>query len=87
MALGKLVVATRVGGIPEAVQDGITGLLVPSRDPQAWADAVRYLLCHPDHVKAFGGAGRQQVEHYFTVERMVCRTLQVYERILADAPA
>ena len=86
MALGKPVVATRAGGIPEAVQDGITGLLVPPRDPQALADAVRYLLCHPEHVKAFGRAGRQRVEHYFTVEQMVCRTLEVYERVLADAP-
>jgi glycosyltransferase involved in cell wall biosynthesis len=53
---------------------------------QALADAVRYLLCHPEHVKAFGRAGRQRVEHYFTVEQMVCRTLEVYERVLADAP-
>ena len=87
MALGKPVVATRAGGIPEAVQDGITGLLVPPRDPQALADAVRHLLCHPEHVKAFGEAGRKRVEQYFTVERMVCGTLQIYERILADAPA
>ena len=87
MALGIPVVATRAGGIPEAVQDGITGLLVPPRDPQALADAVRYLLCHPEHVKAFGGAGRKRVEQYFTVERMVHSILQVYERVLADAPA
>ena len=86
MALGKPVVATRAGGIPEAVQDGLTGLLVPPRDPQALADAVRYLLGHPEHVKAFGRAGRQRVEHSFTVEQMVCRTLEVYERVLADAP-
>jgi glycosyltransferase involved in cell wall biosynthesis len=85
MALGKPVVATRAGGIPEAVQDGITGLLVPPRDPQALADAVRYLLCHPEHVQAFGRAGRQRVQHAFTVEQMVCRTLKVYERVLADA--
>jgi len=68
------------------VQDGITGLLVPPRDPQALADAVRYLLCHPEHVQAFGRAGRQRVEHSFTVEQMVCRTLEVYERVLAHAP-
>ena len=86
MALGKPVVATRAGGIPEAVRDGITGLLVPPRDPQALADAVRYLLHHPEHVKAFGEAGRQRVEQYFTVEQMVCRTLEVYKRVLADAP-
>ena len=87
MALGKPVVATRVGGIPEAVQDGITGLLVPPRDPQAFAEAIRYLLRHPEQAKALGEAGRKRVEQYFTMERMACQTLQAYERILADAPA
>jgi len=85
--LGKPVVATRTGGIPEAVQDGITGLLVPPRDPQALAEALRYLLRHPEHAKTLGVAGRQRVEHHFTVERMAGHTLQVYEWILTDAPA
>ena len=87
MALGKPVVATRAGGIPEAVQDGTTGLLVPPRDPRALADAIRYLLSHPAQAQALGEAGRRRVEQYFTVERMACQTLQVYKRILADAPA
>jgi glycosyltransferase involved in cell wall biosynthesis len=87
MALGKPVVATRAGGIPEAVQEGITGLLVPPRDPRALADAVRYLLCHPEHAQTFGRAGRQRVEQYFAVERMVCHTLQVYAQVLSDASA
>ncbi len=87
MALGKPVVATRAGGIPEAVQDGITGLLVSPRDPQALADAMRYLLHHPEHAQTFGEAGRQRVEHYFTVAQMVCGTLQAYARVLANAPA
>jgi glycosyltransferase involved in cell wall biosynthesis len=87
MALGKPVVATRAGGIPEAVQDGTTGLLVPPRDPRALAEAVRYLLCHPAQAQALGAAGRRRVEQYFTVERMACQTLQVYKRMLADAPA
>jgi len=87
MALGKPVVATRAGGIPEVVQEGITGLLVPPRDPWALADAVRYLLGHPEHGQTFGRAGRQRVEQYFTVERMVCRTLQVYAQVLSNVSA
>src|SRR5262249_31568372 len=87
MALGKPVAASRAGGIPEAVQDGVTGLLVPPRDPQALADAVRSLLRHPAQAHTFGAAGRRRVEQYFTVERMACQTVQVYKRILADAPA
>lgn len=87
MALGKPVVATQAGGIPEVVQDGVTGLLVPPCDPQALTDAVRYLLQHPEQGERFGAAGRQRVEQHFTVEQMACGTLQVYERIRADAPA
>ena len=85
MALGKPVVATRAGGIPEAVEDGVTGLLVPPRDPQALANALRYLLQSPARAQTFGGAGRQRVEQHFTVAQMACGTLQAYERTLADA--
>jgi glycosyltransferase involved in cell wall biosynthesis len=87
MALGKPVIATRAGGIPEAVQNGITGLLVPPRSPQALADALHYLLRHPAQAKTMGMAGRRRVEQQFTMERMACHTLQVYKRILADAAA
>lgn len=86
MALGKPVVATRAGGIPEAVEDGVTGILVPPCDPQALAEALSYLLQHPEQGERFGAAGRQRVEQHFTVEQMACRTLQVYKRTLADAP-
>ena len=87
MALGKPVVATHAGGIPEVVQDGVTGLLVPPCDPQALADALSYLLQHPEQGEAFGAAGRKRVERHFTVAQMACRTLQVYERMLAHVPA
>jgi glycosyltransferase involved in cell wall biosynthesis len=87
MALGKPVVATRAGGTEEVVQDGVTGLLVSPRDPAALAQALLYLLRHPEQGKMFGRAGRQRVEELFTAERMADSTLQVYQRILADAPA
>jgi L-malate glycosyltransferase len=87
MALGKPVVATRAGGTDEVVQDGITGLLVPPRDPAALAQAVLHLLRHPEQGRAFGQAGRKRVEDFFTVERMAGSTLQAYRRILADAAA
>ncbi len=86
MALGKPVVATHAGGIPEAVADGVTGLLVPPRDPQALAAALRHLLQHPAQARSFGMAGRQRVEQLFTAERMASETLRVYERRLAAPP-
>jgi glycosyltransferase involved in cell wall biosynthesis len=86
MALGKPVVATRAGGIPEAVHEGVTGLLVPPRDPAALATALRYLLRHPEQAQRFGQAGRQRVEQHFTAERMASETLRIYTRLLTTAP-
>jgi glycosyltransferase involved in cell wall biosynthesis len=86
MALGKPVVATRAGGIPEVVHDGVTGLLVPPRDPVALARAMRKLLRHPEQAKQCGEAGRVRVARYFTVTCMVDRTLQVYQQLVAGVP-
>ena len=82
MALGKPVVATRAGGIPEVVQDGVTGMLVPPRDPHALERAILHLLRHPEQGKAFGEAGRKRVEQHFTAERMALQTLHVYRRLV-----
>jgi glycosyltransferase involved in cell wall biosynthesis len=84
MALRKPIVATRAGGIPEVVQDGVTGLLVPPRNPQALAQALGVLLQHPAQARAFGNAGRARVEQYFTAEHMGRCTLEAYERMLVD---
>lgn len=81
MALRKPVVATRVGGIPEPVQDGITGLLVPPGDPRALAEALCTLLQRPDRARFFGEAGRRRVEDYFTAQRTGAATLGVYRNV------
>jgi glycosyltransferase involved in cell wall biosynthesis len=81
MALRKPVVATRAGGIPEVVQDGVTGLLVPPREPEALAKALLSVLRQPEQSRAFGEAGRKRVEMFFTAERMAAHTLRVYRHI------
>lgn len=86
MALGKPVVATRAGGIPEVVHDGVTGLLVPPRDPVALARAMREMLRRPEQAKQFGAAGRARVARYFTATRMADRTLQVYQQLVDGVP-
>jgi glycosyltransferase involved in cell wall biosynthesis len=82
MSRERAVVATRVGGTPELVVDGETGLLVPPRDPEALAAAIGALLADPERRRAMGEAGRRRAEG-FSVERMVGRVLQIYEEVLA----
>ena len=82
MAFARPVVATRAGGIPEAVEDGVTGLLVPPRDAAALSKALIRLLSDSSRREAMGAAGRRRFEEHFTVERMVDRTLLAYQELL-----
>ena len=82
MAAGLPVVATAVGGTPDVVVDGVTGLLVPPRDPPALAEAVVRLLRDPDLRHRMGEAGRHRVEEHFSLERMVGRTQALYQQLL-----
>ena len=81
MACGKPVVATEAGGIPEVIEDGLTGLLVPTRDPESMAAAIIRLLNDPDLRRQMGAAGILSVRERFSVERMVLDTLRVYQRV------
>jgi len=84
MAAGKPVVATRVGGVPEVVVDGETGLLVPPRDPEALAGAIARLLRDPQLRHRMGQAGQERVREHFSVEQMVRRTETLYEELLEE---
>ena len=83
MACGKPIVATTAGGIPEVVEHGVTGFLVPPRDHQALAHAIVTLLKDPALRERLGAAGLARVRERYTAERMVERTLEVYERVAA----
>jgi len=88
MAAGKPVVATNVDGIPEIVHDGITGYLVPPRNPGALANAICTLLRDPVSGERMGKAGRARVEREFTIQK----TVRSYEALYAhiggsDVPA
>jgi glycosyltransferase involved in cell wall biosynthesis len=76
---GLPVVATRVGGIPEVVEEGVTGFLVPPRDPDALAERILALADDPALARRMGQAGRARVEALFTAERMAERYKQVYK--------
>ena len=82
--LGVPVVATAVGGIPEVVEDAVTGVLVPPSQPDVLASAVTRLLHSPAAARAMGEAGRARVEREFTLERTVAGHLAVYESLLGS---
>jgi glycosyltransferase involved in cell wall biosynthesis len=81
MCFGRAVVATRTGGIPEAVVHGRTGVLVPVGDASALAAALTRLLLSPAEREAMGRAGRRRFERLFTADRMVDRTLRSYDSL------
>ena len=78
MASGLAVVATRVGGNPEVVADGETGLLVPPRDPRALAAALLRLRRDDCERRRMEMAGRRRVERYFDVRRMTAAYEKMY---------
>jgi len=78
MVLARPVVATRVGGNPEVVEDGRTGLLVPPEDPGALTRAVRFLLDHPTEAEAMGRRGQERVLRDFSVDRSIGALQELY---------
>lgn len=84
MAAALPVVATPVGAIPEAVEDGRTGLLVPVRDAAALEAALRRLIDDPALRRRFGDAGRARVEAIFAFDAVVARLAALYDELLAS---
>jgi sugar transferase (PEP-CTERM/EpsH1 system associated) len=83
MAAGLPVVATAVGGTPDVVMDGATGLLVPRRDPAALVEALASLMNDADMRRSMGQAGQERVFQHFSIGRMVEQTQDLYEQLLA----
>lgn len=84
MAEGKPVVATKVGGIPEAVIDGETGLLVPAANINRLASALNLLLENKDISRKFSSNAKQRVKKYFNFERMFKETKETYQKVLEE---
>jgi glycosyltransferase involved in cell wall biosynthesis len=81
MAAGKPVVATNGGGVPEIVEDGETGLLVPMGDATAMAEAICQILETPERARAMGRKGRERVAAHFTMDQTARRVEAVYEEM------
>jgi starch synthase len=86
MACEAPVVASAVGGIPEVVEDGVTGLLVPPARPDDLAAALRLVLDDPARARVMGAAGRKRVEERFSWARVAERTERLYAEAIAGFP-
>ena len=84
MGCATAVVASRVGGIPEVVEEGVTGLLVPPDDPAALADALNLLLRDPGRAAALGLAGRGRAAAEFSWDAVAAQTAGLYAELTAS---
>ena len=82
MACGRPVIGSAVGGITSTVRDGVTGYLVPPRDPEALAARLHQLLTRPQLRERMGRAGRARVEREFTWRTVAERTSALYRTLL-----
>ena len=87
MACGLAVVATPVGAVSEAVQDGVTGLMTPPRDPEALAASLARLMSDADLRERMGAAGLRFAQAHFGIGMMVDRMLDVFARVARSVPA
>lgn len=81
-AAGVPIIASRAGGIPEAVDDGVNGLLVAPGDVAALTAAIGRLLADPERRRALGTAGRERIRQEFSIDAMVEANLRVYRQVL-----
>ncbi|HEY8489356.1 MAG TPA: glycosyltransferase family 4 protein [Dehalococcoidia bacterium] len=83
-ACGTAVVATTAGALPEVVEDGVTGILVPPSNPQALARAIRALLEDPERRLAMGQAGQERIQRLFTWRETARQTAALYQEVLEE---
>lgn len=86
MACGRPLVGSAVGGLLDSVVDGVTGVLVPPRDPAALAGAVRSLLADPFGRRRIGEAARERAVTRYDWARVAEATLRAYRRVVSAAP-
>ncbi|MBE9004671.1 colanic acid biosynthesis glycosyltransferase WcaL [Fortiea sp. LEGE XX443] len=82
MAMGLPVISTRHGGIPELVEDGVSGFLVPERDADAIAHKLSYLIEHPELWVNMGKAGRARVEEKYDTNKLNDELVAIYQQVL-----
>lgn len=82
-SLGKMHIGTKVGGIPEFIEDGITGKLIEAGNPEQLAQTISFLLDNPNEYKRMGSNAKIKYEKSFGLNRMISETLNVYHSVLS----
>jgi colanic acid/amylovoran biosynthesis glycosyltransferase len=82
MAMGLPVISTRHGGIPELVEDGVSGFLVPERDVEAIATKLEFLIEHSEVWQSMGKTGRAQVEAKYDMDKLNDELIEIYQQVL-----
>jgi glycosyltransferase involved in cell wall biosynthesis len=84
-ACGRVVVTTDVPGCRDAIEPGVTGVLVPVKSAVALADRLQALIEAPEERMLMGKAGRELAERVFSIDRIVNQHLAIYKELLEDA--
>jgi glycosyltransferase involved in cell wall biosynthesis len=84
MAMGLPVISTRVGGVPEVVEDGVTGLLTPVEDVAALGAAIQQLLVNEGLRRSLGQAGSRRFEAHFSMERLCKEISDLYHEVIVE---
>jgi len=84
MELGLPIVASNVGGIPDVVVDGESGILVPEKDPVALANAFKRLAENPSLIKSLLGGARKRIDECFTWDGIIDRQIAIYDKVIND---
>jgi colanic acid/amylovoran biosynthesis glycosyltransferase len=82
MAMGLLVISTFHGGIPELVEDGVSGFLVPEYDVDAIAEKLNYIIEHPELWETIGKAGRDRVETCYNLDKLNNKLIHIYQQVI-----
>jgi colanic acid/amylovoran biosynthesis glycosyltransferase len=84
MARGLPIVSTQHSGIPELIENGVSGFLVPEQDVDALAEKLGYLIEHPEVWPEMGRAGRVYVEKHYDINKLNNQLVEIYQKLLTD---
>lgn len=86
LSFGLPLIASNVGGIPDIVEDGKTGILVPEKDPMAIADAIEKLLSNWEDAKLMVLRGQEMIRERFSPEKIADKLVRIYDHLHRGSP-